>query len=40
VADKMSGFYGAIKVCKQAAKAGDENCAAYVKGFETSGAGE
>jgi hypothetical protein len=40
VRDAMAGWTGAIKQCKAAAKAGDENCAAYVKGFEGSGAGE
>ena len=38
--DKMDGFTKAIKVCRDAAAKGDEGCAAYVRGYNNSGAGE
>jgi hypothetical protein len=38
--DKMSGFSRAIKVGRKLALNGDENCAAYVRGYDNSGAGE
>ena len=38
--DRVSGFSGAIKICKESAANGDENCAMYVKGYCTAGVGE
>ena len=40
VADKMHGFSRAITTCREAAKKGSKECAAYVRGYEGSGVGE
>lgn len=40
VTDKMMGYFAAIKRCKEAAKDGSKEAAAYVRGFENNGVGE